>query len=135
MSFVCAPGDARTAVKTMFHRLVTAGAGTSTLGMKEWAKLEWYELAVYAALRGGCCPSAPPIDLPRSDPPCEALGPTLDRLVEAIATKGPVELRVLGFDKNVVCLHGQHARPYRYTEHPWTGGQVAFAGFLKRNGR
>lgn len=135
LSFVCEPLDARTAVKTLSRRLVAGGGNEATPGMREWVKLDWYQLAAYAVMRGACCPRAAPIQLPPAAPPCEALGPTLDKLAAAAATKTDVELRVLAFDKAVVCLHKQETRPYRYTEHPYSGGQVTFGAFLKRSGR
>lgn len=135
LAFVCEPGDARSIVKRISTRLIVAGANNATPATKEWARLEWYELAAFAVLRGTCCPGAPPIELPPSDPPCEHLGPTLDKLAAAVAERRDIDLRVLGFDKNIVCLNAQLARPYRYTGHPYGGAQVVFAGFLKRNTR
>ena len=134
LSFICGPGDARNMAKTLYTRIVAAGGNGSTPGMREWATLDWYELAALAVLRGGCCPSAPPIELPQSPPPCDPLGPALDKLSAAVRAKDSVELRVLGFDKTAACLMSQPDRPYRYTNHPYSGGQNTFAGLLKRNG-
>lgn len=56
-TFVCASKYARHGVTKVQAEISKGkwGTGTATVGMQEWAALGWYQLAVYAVMRGRCC--------------------------------------------------------------------------------
>jgi hypothetical protein len=132
MTFVCSEVDPRRGSARIRTRIVAARDGQFTDGMNEWPRLGWYELAAYSILRGRCCPGAAALQLPAVDPPCDPLGPVLERLAQAATSNVDVELRVLAFEKSAICVHNSKSPSYAYAYPPYGGSQYAFGWFLKR---
>jgi hypothetical protein len=68
-------------------------------------ELGWFELPVYATLRAGCCPGAPPIELPQVlGSTCAPPGDAIHALGVATAEGGDVTAAIRAYRKNVSCL-------------------------------
>lgn len=134
LAFVCEHADARKSARIMRSRIVIGARGKVTPAMHEWARLEWHELAVIAILRHGCCPSPGPLDLPPPVRSCSAVGVSADNLAKAFVSKDPkLDERIVQFHRAADCAFYGKAPGYSYPSGPISGGQVVFAGFLKRN--
>lgn len=136
LSFVCKEADPRLGTTQMRKRVVLGARGHVTDGMREWARLDWHQLAAYAIMRHACC-NAPlaPIELPEPKAPCQSMAERLDTLGRAYAERSDtLDLAVLGFEKEALCIHGKAQNSgYRFTVSPLNGGQNVFAAFLQRN--
>jgi hypothetical protein len=79
----------------------------SSPAMTEWAVLSWYEMMVFAAARGRCCPGAAPLELPEIKP-CTSLKEVLQN-VSKMASGGPLEPGAVAeqlrrFDEGLQCV-------------------------------
>lgn len=61
LAFVCEQADPHRGATELKSRIVKAGLGDVTEGMRFWAGLGWYEMAAFSVLRARCCPSRPPV--------------------------------------------------------------------------
>lgn len=59
LGFICEEGDPHRGATELKSRIVKAGLGSVTPGMRFWAGLGWYEMAAYSVLRARCCKSKP----------------------------------------------------------------------------
>lgn len=132
--FLCEDTDLRKVNSALYRTIVAAGAGNVTAGMRQWATLGWYELAVTAVLRGHCCPSTvSPIRLPRSSRPCTGLDRVLQKLSTEHLTKSDLHRVASPFEKDVNCLFSKGVpRPYQYREPPTPHNRRVFERFLAR---
>jgi len=133
LDFVCNEADPRKAATQMRVKIVIGSSGQPTPAVNEWSRLGWYELAVMAITRRACCGGAPPLQLPDSPSPCASLTSTLTALGDAVATRNNVEAGAKAFETAADCIQMSGKGGYRYTAGPFSGSQVAFASFLKRN--
>jgi eukaryotic-like serine/threonine-protein kinase len=134
LTFVCEEPDPRKGTPRMRARIVMGSRGVLTSGMDEWARLGWYELVVWATLRAGCCPGAPVIEIPESDPPCDSLGPAAERTARALVAHQQAETaeHLAAFEKGAMCLQFQEKKVFKYTNPPRSGGQLAWGKFVTR---
>jgi len=134
LAFVCSERDARKGSRIMRSRIVLGARGKVSAAMHEWSRLEWHELAAYAIFRHACCPNPEPLDLPPPVRSCGAVGTAADHLAEAFVTNDPkFDDRLVQFHRAADCAHYGKAPGFHYPAGPISGGQVAFAAFLKRN--
>jgi len=94
---VCDETDPRRGALLLRAEIARVGtlAKTTTEAMRDWSQLSWYEMAVFAGVRGKCCPIASPeLSAPASVGTCPDLGAQL-RTIES-AARGPV-----GADKSL----------------------------------
>lgn len=61
LGFVCEQADPHRGATELKSRIVKAGMGDVTEGMRFWAGLGWYEMAAFSVLRAHCCASRPPL--------------------------------------------------------------------------
>lgn len=74
LSWICGERRAVEGAKRLSASIVSGRPkGQTTGAMKLWENLDWYEIAAYAVIRGGCCLEAPPLDLPPSSEGCGKL--------------------------------------------------------------
>lgn len=134
LGFVCEEPDPRKGTPRMRARIVMGSRGVLTPGMDEWARLGWYELVVWATLRAGCCPGVPVIEIPESEPPCDALGPPAERTARALVAHQQTEAaeHLAAFEKGAMCMQFQEKKLFKYTNPPRSGGQLAFNKFVAR---
>jgi len=133
-SFLCTDKDFRGIASQLHRRLVVAGVGNVTSGMREWASLGWFELAVTAVIRRACCEDdTPPLSLPQTAAGCEQLADVLTRAATPPLRKGSGEERARSVDDAVVCLFRNGIpRPYNYHARPTSHSRATFAAFVER---
>ena len=85
LGFVCEEEDPHRGATELKSRIVKAGLGDVTEGMRFWAGLGWYEMAAFGVLRAHCCVAKPAVKFrfPLACPIDEAL-----RDLEDAAKKG-----------------------------------------------
>ena len=104
LSFLCADPDPRTGSQQLEAVVIKSrGAGVS-LGMQEWAQLNWYELAMFSIVRSRCCNDPPPLRLPSNGGVCTALESVLDDLGRAVHGNRDVEPTLTRSTETVTCL-------------------------------
>lgn len=135
LQFVCTETDPRKAASQMRVKIVLGSGGKLTPAVNEWSRLGWHELAVLAIARRACCAGAPALQLPESSAACGSMTAALAALGEAAATRNNVDAGVKTFEAAASCLQMAGGRGYHYASGPFSGGQVAFASFMKRNER
>lgn len=132
--FLCKDTDFRGINSQLYRRIVVAGGGKVTPGMKEWSEFDWYELAATAVIRHGCCPSdTKPIQLPRLGGHCKQLSEVLDNLGAAAPAPAEVTSRTDKFDGALKCLFQNGIqRPFHYGKLPLSANRAAFEAFWRR---
>lgn len=133
-AFLCEDKDFRGINSQLHRRLVVSGAGKVTPGMREWSALGWFELAVAAVIRAGCCPSGTPgAKLPETPGECQQLGAALAKVTETPLSKETAEARAKGYEDAVLCLFKRGIpRPYNYSQRPTGHARAVFTAFLTR---
>lgn len=132
--FLCRNDDFRGINSQLHRRLVVAGAGKVTPGMREWSTLAWFELTATAVVRTACCPpGARSLDLPQTAAGCDQLKDVLPEVAKLPVRTGEVEARATRFEQAVVCLFAKGIpRPYKYSARPTGHARLQFQGFLSR---
>jgi len=132
--FLCKDADFRGINSQLYRRIVAAGGGKVTPGMKEWSKFNWYELPVTAVVRHGCCPTdVKPIQLPKLGGSCKELSSVLDDMVAEPPAPAAVATRAGGFADALNCLFKNGiSRPFHYGKLPTGANRAAFEAFWQR---
>jgi hypothetical protein len=137
LDVVCTERDARKGAKALNVALVHgAGPGVLTQGMREWAQLSWYEMALFAAARAACC-QAPVALSTRTGADACALDRALERLGQAAAWEDDVALgkAIEAFRETATCLLRQGgAGAYVQRGLPGRAATAAFKRFVARLG-
>ena len=130
--FLCEDKDFRGIVSLLYRNVVKSGKGRVTPGMAEWAQLGWYELALGAFIRHGCCPAGTPSPkLPVTGNACQPMSAVLDSLVAA-SDRSSEDLAA-DFASTVRCYYNAGlAKPYSYKKHPLPHETDVFVKFLAR---
>lgn len=130
LDFVCDDSDGQRGVNRLRQRIVRGSRGALTKGTADWVKLQWYELAVYAIVRQGCCTNASPLVLPNVAGPCESLAKMTDKLAQAVVGHGEVDAAAADFEKTVACVRLQPGKLYRYPGGVGATAREAFRRFI-----
>jgi hypothetical protein len=133
-AFVCLEANAPRGGLSVKARLIHGADGNVTDAMREWAGLEWYEMAAFSFLRARCC--ARPVKLAwRFEPACP-LQKTLDDFEAAVRARDDAKLAgaVEEYTKTVRCLNklGQ-SKNFGYNVPPGAGATLV-GKMLERNG-
>jgi hypothetical protein len=107
LSAVCTETNVMTIAKRVKEAVVKASGGKVSDGMKEWAVLGLHEIAAVAALRGRCCPSAPPLDAPPSPGTCPSVADVLAEIEKTSRSGVPdaeIDATVAHFDSAARCI-------------------------------
>lgn len=138
LGFVCTETDGRRGLRSMQRAIVAGGRGLRVSdAMRDWARFRWFELPVYATLRARCCPSAPPIEVPRSSPACPPPGVAIGALGAAAADPaadldGPMRQ----YKRVISCLVETGEFPAFGQSGPLGGGEEStFRAFVERGRR
>jgi hypothetical protein len=141
---VCEEQDPRRGA--LFLRAEIARVGmvekTTTDAMRDWALLSWYEMAVFAGVRGKCCPaSSPPLEAPTSVGTCPDVGNTLRQIEAAARANKPTDRVLDDFKLGVQCLAAAKrmnpavGTPYVYLDSGEGGAMSAAKRILARSPR
>lgn len=133
--FLCKDHDFRDITTQLYKRIVLAGGGKVTPGMKEWSRLHWYELPATAVIRHGCCPpDTKPIQLPKEGgDKCDQLADTLTKMVATPLAPADVSSRADQFAKTLHCMFERGVpRPFHYGRLPHSSNRAAFEDFWRR---
>lgn len=135
--FLCEDEDFRGISSQLRRRLVVAGAGKVTLGMREWSTFGWFELAATAVIRARCCGAdVAALRLPKTVGNCPELAEVLSKVARQPVVESEVKERAKAFDSAVVCLFANGVpRPYNYAARPTGHARLMFEGFLSRAAR
>jgi hypothetical protein len=131
--FLCKHGDFRGIASQLHRRLVVAGVGKVTPGMKEWSTFGWYELAAAAVIRSSCCTAADAqiVDLPKTPGACGQLSDALATIAKRPTRREDVSVRTAKFQETVECLFSNGIpRPYSYKARPSDAQRKAFEAFF-----
>jgi hypothetical protein len=135
---LCQETDPRRGSLMIKSRVVLGSGGRLTDGKREWALVGWYEMAVFAVIRGRCCPSAAPLKLPEPAASCSATDQRLNDLAAAVIATSDAKDKKLKeavdqYTKAIYCLvrNGQ-AAAYARTDPPQGGEDTAFLKMLSR---
>jgi hypothetical protein len=135
VEFVCSERDARKGAKGINAQLVVgAGAGVVSTGMKDWAQLGWYEMALFATAKTLCCDKPAALSTRTGPNDCD-LDRALERLAQAAVHGDDATLnKAIGSYKDTAtCLLRQGgAGPYVDRGLPGRAATAAFARFLAR---
>jgi hypothetical protein len=142
LDFLCKQFDPRRGAASLRAEVAKVGlvGRTTTQGMREFAVLGWYEMAVYVMARDKCCPAdaLEPLDLPLSLGQCPSLTTALDAIGKAAHDKTDLEGPIAQYRDSVVCIvrglaHNTGvASPYAYGAAPDGGAEVAMKKFATR---
>lgn len=134
MGFLCDTSDLRGINSLLHRRLVVAGAGKITPGMREWSTFGWFELAATAVVRADCCPASTPApNLPRTPGDCPQLSAVLEELGKQPLAKERAPARAAAYDDAVTCLFRNGIpRPYNYMARPTGHARRSFETFFER---
>lgn len=136
LGFVCAEADVVRGAAQLRSRIVLAGNGRPvTNGMKEWAMLGFYELAVFAAIRDACCSPLDPATSPTSPATCST---TMQDAVRRVSKARTEDERALDaalddLDKAIRCIrHAQQSKAFGAHPRPSGGEGTVLRRILKR---
>lgn len=130
--YICKNDNPRKAAVMLHQQLVVGGGGAVTTGMRIWSSLSWYELAVIAILRDGCCPDASPIALPEPGDPCKPMNDVLAEVARGGCSEEAATQRAVAFEEAVNCMYKNDLpKPYRYRGVVRVQQRAAFIEFLK----
>jgi len=135
--FLCNKQDFRAITSGLHRQVVVSSKGNVTAGMKEWATLDWYEIAVTAVVRGGCCPPDVLLDV---ELPAYVYTGLCEPIAEALVKVGrhPIrpdetKARAKAFAAEIRCLYvHDEPRPFRYPTQPSGANRLVFEAFLER---
>jgi hypothetical protein len=133
--FLCKHGDFRGITSQLHRRLVVAGVGKVTPGMKEWSTFGWYELAATAVIRSTCCTAADAqfVDLPKTPGTCGQIADALASIAKRPLKREDVATRTAKFEETIGCLFSNGIpRPYSYKARPSDAQRKAFEAFFVR---
>ncbi len=132
--FLCKDKDFRGVNSQLHRRLVVAGVGKVTPGMREWSTLQWFELAATGLIRNACCPAGTAkANLPETAEGCPQLESVLQEVTQLPVAESEAETRAKQYQDAVVCLFAKGIpRPYKYSARPTGHARFQFQSFLKR---
>ncbi len=132
--FLCKDRDFRGVNSQLHRRLVVAGVGKVTPGMREWSTLQWFELAATGVIRNACCPDGTAkANLPQTAEGCPQLENVLQEVTKLPVAESEAESRAKQYTDAVVCLFAKGIpRPYKYSARPTGHARFKFQRFLKR---
>jgi hypothetical protein len=133
--FLCKLGDLRNINAQLHRRLVVAGAGKVTPGMREWSLLGWYELAATAVIRANCCTAleSAAVELPQTGGGCAQLSGVIGTITKRPFEAGQVEARAKSVEDAIRCLYDSGTpRPFSYKHRPSDQNRNAFEAFFRR---
>jgi len=142
LGFVCAESDPRKVATRLRSEIARQGLlrGETTEGMRLWALLSWYELALVAVAKGSCCTpeEARAIELPPSVGACPELRGVLTQLADAVRTGAEPERAIADFRLTSACiergyrLNAALSNPYPFKSPVGSGSESAFRRVLER---
>jgi serine/threonine-protein kinase len=138
-SYICQETDPRRGGAQLKKQVMLASKARLNDGLREWAMLNWYEMAAFAVMRARCCPAAaPPLTLPPPSGSCDPLERRLNELSAAAleATDANAE-KLKGalneYTKAVHCfLRTGTTAPFEWKTAPPGGADTAFLKTLAR---
>jgi eukaryotic-like serine/threonine-protein kinase len=136
-SFLCTERDPLKGAAAVRTQLVRAHRNDSG-GAREWALLGWYEIAAFSMMRGHCCASPPPLEVPEVPRSCAPLPGVLAEIDAAIRSAADVSDERLGkavdaYTRDAYCIvRTGMATRFGRIGNPQGGEDTAFKKFLAR---
>lgn len=121
LSWLCEETDAQKGAQKLRVAVVTAApkTGGPTDAMKLFSRITWYEMAVHAVVRAGCCIDAKPLTLPEPGQGCERMADALSEIGRDVVANKSYDEPLARFGAAIQCetnlgrggLFGRTARP------------------------
>jgi hypothetical protein len=137
-AYLCEETDPRRGAKKTKTKLVVGSGGHLSEAMREWALMEWYQMASFAAVRARCCSVPPPLELPDIPGSCPRMEQRLNELgaVAATATDvkdAKVKAAMEGYKEAIHCLvRTSSTGSFEWHDSFHGGEDTAFLAALKR---
>jgi hypothetical protein len=132
---MCKEKDPREGGSKLRTAVVSGGAtaaGGPTDAMKLFARLGWFEMAAFAAVRAGCCEEAESLALPEPSKGCGKMDEALQSLGRAVVAGQSHEAPLKAYNEAIECeLKANRAPLYRRAGRPQGGEQAAFEELVK----
>jgi hypothetical protein len=132
MGWLCSETDGRTGSDRLRIAIVQAGGGQTTPAMRAYSQLVWYDLGVYAVVRGECCPDAKPFELPAPGPGCDPMVPVLMDLAKTVNAGEPFDAALEKLGKVARCETGfKRHTIFRKSGPPGPAEEASFRELMK----
>ncbi len=133
-SGVCGQTDPRAGADSMRVAVVSGApkTGGATTAMKLFARVGWYDMAIFAVARAGCCPDAKPLELPAPGSGCGNMAEALRNVGQEVVANHPVEEPLKAYTAAIHCeLNAGRGPTFRKRERPNPGEDSAFLEAVK----
>jgi hypothetical protein len=123
--WLCSETDPRLGADRLRNAIVHGGNQIHvTEAMKLFSRIGWYDMPVYAIVRGGCCPDAKPIELPAPIEPCPDMGQALRDIAKAAIASQSIDDPLGRYTKSANCeisanrayIYKRHGKPLYHQE-------------------
>ncbi len=133
LGWMCSETDPREGAGKLRTAIVTSAPhGNVTDAMKLFSKLGWYDMAIYAVIRSGCCTDAKALKLPEPASGCPSMSEALGKLGRAVVAGQSHTEPLASYDKAIACeVKAHHAELYRHKTGPQGGEEAAFEDYVK----
>lgn len=129
LKWLCEERDAKKGAQKLRVAIVSAApkADGPTDAMKMFSRIGWYDVAVHAVVRAGCCTEAQPVTLPDPGPGCDPMADALRELGrEAVAGKN-YEEPLKRYTASIHCeFNLGRSSNFGHTARPQPGEEAAF---------
>jgi hypothetical protein len=133
-SGVCGQTDPRAGADSLRVAVVSSApkTGGATTAMKLFARIGWYDMAVFAVARAGCCPDAKPLELPAPTSGCGNMAEALRTVGQEVVTNHTVDEPLKAFTAAIHCeLNAGRGQTFRKASRPNPGEDTAFLEAVK----
>ncbi len=114
LEWVCEVADPRVGGEKLKIEVVKGAGGTVTEASGIYAKLGWYDMAVFSVAYTACCSEAKKIELPAPAEGCDKMDEALVKLSIAVSDSADISESASAFEKVVQCeLDKSRASLYR----------------------
>ncbi|HEY6081270.1 MAG TPA: hypothetical protein VIW29_20790, partial [Polyangiaceae bacterium] len=133
-SGVCGQTDPRAGADSLRVAIVSSAPKTGgvTVGQKLFSRIGWYDMAVFAVARAGCCPDAKPLELPTPSSSCFNMAEALRTIGQEVVSNHPIEEPLKKYTAAIHCeLNAGRGLIFRKRERPHAGEDAAFVEAVK----
>ena len=132
LEWVCKQGDPRDGASKLKVEVVKGAGGQVSDASKIFAKLGWYELAVYATVYAGCCAESKPLSLPDPAEGCGKMDKALQTLGVSVADGADSTEPLKAFGEVVACeAKANRANLFRQKGPPAASEAETFSEYVK----
>jgi hypothetical protein len=132
MQWLCSESNAVEGATKLRVAVVAGSGGQVTDAMRTFGKVGWYDMALWAVVRAGCCDDAAAITAPEPSANCTRLDESLTQVGTAATGGQNLDEALRGYDAAVRCeASAGKLATYRQKIAPQAADQAAFREFVK----